>query len=56
VDATPTTTVEAIASIPEFVVSEDVILTTTTEAIEAGAIDFYAIYYPLSSNSGLVAA
>jgi len=56
VDATPTTTVEPIASLAEFIVSEDVILTTTTEAIEGGAIDFYAIWYPLSNNSTLVAA
>jgi hypothetical protein len=56
VDATPTTTVEAVASAAQFIVTEDVILTTTTEAIEGGAIDFYVAWYPLSADSKLVAA
>lgn len=50
VDATPTTTVEAITSAAQYIVTEDVILTVTTEAIEGGAIDFYAFWYPLGDS------
>jgi len=56
VDATPTTTVEAVASVSQFVVSEDIIQTVTTEAIGDGVIDYYCSWYPLSADSTLVAA
>jgi hypothetical protein len=56
VDASPTTTIEPIASTPQYIVSEDITQTVTTEAIGSGVIDYYCIYYPLSNDSAVVAA
>jgi hypothetical protein len=40
----------------ENLVTEDVIFTVTTEAIAGGALQFFAMYYPLGSNSNLTVA
>lgn len=55
-DATPDSTVELASVLTQKVVTEDIIQTVTTEAVGAGVIDYYCAWYPLSSNSTLVAA
>ena len=59
-DATPTTTIEAIdlAGTKTFIVSggQDVLFKITTADLTAGAIDFYALWRPLSTDGNVVAA
>lgn len=61
-DATPTTTIEQIdvVNARQFIIptGQDIILTLSSagDALTGGDIDFYAIWYPLSSDGNVVAA
>ena len=55
-DGTPDATVELSSVLEENIVTEDVIQTVSTESIQSGRIDYYASWYPLGTDSSLVAA
>jgi hypothetical protein len=55
VDGTPSTTVEPVANAAQYIVTEDIIQTVSVAACQGGSIDYYCAWYPLSSNSTLVA-
>jgi len=55
-DATPTTTIEPVASLVDNVITANVIQTVRTADITSGAITYYAMWYPLSADGNVVAA
>lgn len=55
-DATPTTTIEPTSSLTDNIVSADVIQTVGTANIDSGAIDYYALWYPLTDDGNVTAA
>lgn len=58
VDATPGVGVEALPSGSVFIVNDgaDIIQTAATANITAGALEYYCLWRPLSSNGNVVAA
>ena len=56
-DASPTSNIEALDTSRDYIISngDDVILTLSAQ-IDSGAITFYCVWRPLSSNGNVVAA
>jgi hypothetical protein len=55
-DATPTTTIEPVASLVDNIVTANIIQTVRTADITSGVIKYYAMWYPLSADGSVVAA
>lgn len=55
-DATPDQTLELSSVLTQKLITDDIIQTVASDAVGSGVIDYYCIWYPLSSESGLVAA
>ncbi len=53
-DASPDSSIEAVSVITPKIVSQDVIITTGTTDVTAGAVTFYCFWAPLSADGSVV--